>query len=343
MNPSELATLVASGERLGVEFKTELSNKRDNYVCKEVAAFATSNGGHLIIGISDNGEIVGLENARMTQNKLENLINSHVTPTPVVDTRIVHIDKKDVLVCEVAAGTAPFYMYDGRPYVRVGTSSARLSAQGLIDLVRGRPLEEVVRNLEASLSTAHTMASHAMSSPATAIYGQGELATMNYGELIERLFVDIAKAPAMLAIQSKADIANSMASYAVSAPARAIDRQGDLATMDYFTLVSLLVEDSRLFARLYSLEAVVNSRSASPAVSVIGQGELATMNYAGLLARLASEPGFMIKAEQATSLAAGAISAASSANAAAERAMAEVRRLEAELNAALANRAGAYK
>lgn len=254
MNSTEAMILIKSGERMTTEFKVELSSKQDNYICKEVAAFATSNGGVIFIGVSDKGEIIGLDNASKTQNRLEQLIHAHLLPTPRIETYILHIEEKQVVVCEVESGTAPFYMYDGRPYIRIGTTSARLSPEGIIDLVRGRSLELVLRDLESSILAAQSMTSHAMAAPSPAIYGQGDLATMNYSQLIKQIHLDIGTAPVFQALQSSAAVANSMASYALAAPAKSIEGQGDLATMNYDALLQRLAIDLQRSGLLSSLQ-----------------------------------------------------------------------------------------
>ena len=56
---AELPLIAASGERQEVEFKAELP-KQVSDLAKEIAGFATSNPGRILIGIGDDGTIVGL-------------------------------------------------------------------------------------------------------------------------------------------------------------------------------------------------------------------------------------------------------------------------------------------
>jgi len=67
MKPDELKLLIKEGEGLTVEFKERFTNKID----KDIVAFANSKGGHLILGVDDNGKIVG--------EKLINKLKAEIT------------------------------------------------------------------------------------------------------------------------------------------------------------------------------------------------------------------------------------------------------------------------
>ena len=55
MKPEELKLLLKEGEGLTVEFKERYTSKID----KDIVAFANTRGGHLLLGVNDDGEIVG--------------------------------------------------------------------------------------------------------------------------------------------------------------------------------------------------------------------------------------------------------------------------------------------
>lgn len=58
-----LRSLIDSGEGYNVEFKVRVPSKVRE-LTEEIYAFANANGGHLLIGVDDNGKVVGttLEN-----------------------------------------------------------------------------------------------------------------------------------------------------------------------------------------------------------------------------------------------------------------------------------------
>jgi ATP-dependent DNA helicase RecG len=57
--PITLEKLIAQGENRAVEFKS--AQVRQESIAKEIVAFANSQGGVLLLGVEDNGEITGVE------------------------------------------------------------------------------------------------------------------------------------------------------------------------------------------------------------------------------------------------------------------------------------------
>ncbi|WP_407510741.1 helix-turn-helix domain-containing protein [Ralstonia sp. GP101] len=58
----DIPRLAQGGESETVEFKRELP-KQVRDLAKEIAAFASSSGGRLLLGVADDGSIPGVENA----------------------------------------------------------------------------------------------------------------------------------------------------------------------------------------------------------------------------------------------------------------------------------------
>ena len=57
MKYEEIIELVKIGEGYTIEFKESLSNS----IGKEICAFANASGGKIIIGVKDNGQIIGIQ------------------------------------------------------------------------------------------------------------------------------------------------------------------------------------------------------------------------------------------------------------------------------------------
>lgn len=55
MKPSDLKLILKEGEGLGVEFKEQFTAKID----RDIVAFANTNGGKIILGVNDQGQIIG--------------------------------------------------------------------------------------------------------------------------------------------------------------------------------------------------------------------------------------------------------------------------------------------
>ena len=63
MTPEELGQLIRGGENSSVEFKRETVANHD--LAKELAAFLNLQGGTVLLGIDDDGRIVGAECGRL--------------------------------------------------------------------------------------------------------------------------------------------------------------------------------------------------------------------------------------------------------------------------------------
>ena len=53
------------GENTTCDFKESVEHKQPKSWLKSVSAFANSMGGVLVFGVNDNGETIGLDNARL--------------------------------------------------------------------------------------------------------------------------------------------------------------------------------------------------------------------------------------------------------------------------------------
>ena len=121
MTADDANAMIALGENVNVEFKAKLSSTNAKAICKEIAALAATTGGHLFVGVSDDGDIIGLENALEIRDKIERWSADLIIPPPVMNPTIVKVAGVEILVVEVANGTAPLYSFDDRFYIRVGT------------------------------------------------------------------------------------------------------------------------------------------------------------------------------------------------------------------------------
>lgn len=145
--------MAAAGERQDVELKAELPVQvRD--LGKEIAAFATSNDGTILIGVSDAGEIIGIADGdkqgvrAQLLARIEGICANVVRPMVMPKLRFAVIDGAVVLAITVPKGEAPVYYSNNVPYVRQLTSSRPAEPQDVIDLIlewdrarRGEPVE----------------------------------------------------------------------------------------------------------------------------------------------------------------------------------------------------------
>lgn len=130
MDIIELAKL-SEGQTL--EFKRDTSSL--DSILKAVIAFANSAGGIILIGIEDDGSVVGLPDAAKSQEQVANAIAHRIKPQLLPEFSIVEAQQKSVLVIQVEHIPAPFYLTNKGEeqgvFIRLGNST-RLAAKETI-------------------------------------------------------------------------------------------------------------------------------------------------------------------------------------------------------------------
>ena len=117
-----------SGESVQVEYKSDVPTKFRK-LSKEIAAFASTEGGRIYIGISDQGQIIGINNKKEQgwldrfQQNLMNFVYENVKPTPTLSVDELSIRDKMVIQITVEKGPEPMYYLRNVPYVRRLTTS----------------------------------------------------------------------------------------------------------------------------------------------------------------------------------------------------------------------------
>lgn len=132
----EIAMIAAIGETQEVEFKATIPQQVSN-LAKEIAGFATSNAGRIIIGIEDDGTIRGLDHsdraARATlTERIEGLCANAVQPSITPTLKYAVVDDKAVLAIEVPEGSAPVYYSANIPYLRQMTAARPMAPDEVV-------------------------------------------------------------------------------------------------------------------------------------------------------------------------------------------------------------------
>lgn len=111
---------------------------------KEIVAFANTNGGIIYVGVQDNGEIVGLNNADFVMQQISNSLRDTIRPDISMFTKIELLKEESKFFVKliVDQGTKkPYYLSDKglKPtgvYVRSGTSSAPASEDAIRMMIK---------------------------------------------------------------------------------------------------------------------------------------------------------------------------------------------------------------
>lgn len=122
-----LSSLCARGEGQHLEFKVQLPNQGHD-IGKSLAAFASSGGGQLLYGVTDQGEIIGLEAAHFAsaRDEIERRIQGAAREVkPPVSAKVLwaHQDGRAVCVVQIWSGAEALYYSNHRPMIRAGSMS----------------------------------------------------------------------------------------------------------------------------------------------------------------------------------------------------------------------------
>jgi ATP-dependent DNA helicase RecG len=137
----DLPILRARGESQDLEYiETFPQNVRE--LGKEIASFASSNQGTILIGVSDIGDLVGLENAKDPAGRdellrrIEGICSGTIGPSITPIAKFGVEDEKVVMAILVPKGSQPIYYSHYIPYVRHITQSRPAEPHEVIERIR---------------------------------------------------------------------------------------------------------------------------------------------------------------------------------------------------------------
>jgi len=131
MNKEKLLKLVRSGESETAEFK----NSFDREAVESVSAFANMKGGTILIGVSDQGKIKGIQTGKSTLRNWSNRISQSIEPKVAVKTDTVLIEKKRIVIFHVDESRIKPVSCKGRYFKRVGATNRRMSWEDITNMV----------------------------------------------------------------------------------------------------------------------------------------------------------------------------------------------------------------
>jgi hypothetical protein len=153
--PLSIDQMVLNGESNQIEFKSTLrmnlhtgdkDPKMELAVLKTIAGFLNTHGGILMIGVSDDGSVLGIsgdgfENEDKMSLHLVNLVKDRMGPEimPFIHTRFEEYKDNRVMVIESMKVKLPVFVKDGnieRFYIRTGPSTTELSASQTQDYIK---------------------------------------------------------------------------------------------------------------------------------------------------------------------------------------------------------------
>ena len=124
---------------------------------QEVIAFLNyKEGGIIYVGIRKNGQVVGVQDADLTQLKIKDRIKNNIQPSTLglFDVIVETIDNKEVIKVVISSGTEkPYYLRKkGRTpegcYIRVGSSKERMTER-MIDDMYSKRIKNTLKEIDS--------------------------------------------------------------------------------------------------------------------------------------------------------------------------------------------------
>jgi predicted HTH transcriptional regulator len=145
--PEGIRELARKGESSTVEFKIQLPPA--DIIGRELASFANTEGGILLIGVADNGEITGIpgEAVRDAIDRLHK-VSSSMLPYPT-EISCAEIEGKSVVYAVVAKSPkhyGPVLSSRGEAYERQDSATVMLPGSALKGMIRGAAEKVVTKN-----------------------------------------------------------------------------------------------------------------------------------------------------------------------------------------------------
>ena len=133
MTRAELLEMIRNGENSGVEFKRDTIDNRA--MAKEIVAFANLAGGYLLLGVDDDGSIVGVTRANL-EEWVMNACRDKIRPELIPYFEIIKDVEpgKDIAVVHVDRGWSVHHLWHNNHrtyYIRVGSQSREASPEEL--------------------------------------------------------------------------------------------------------------------------------------------------------------------------------------------------------------------
>jgi ATP-dependent DNA helicase RecG len=126
--------LIERGETQSLEFKESLGLKDE--IGETVSAFSNSDGGTVIIGVSNSGGVHGVDIGKNTLEELANYIKRNTDPQVFPSVKILEICGKRVVMVEVEESAEKPVFFKNHAYKRVGKTNQMISSSELRKLAK---------------------------------------------------------------------------------------------------------------------------------------------------------------------------------------------------------------
>jgi len=154
-SPEEVLELINKGENEKLEFKATLrtnlhtgesDREIEKATLKSITAFLNTEGGTLLVGVSDDKRLFGIENDHFQNNDkfnlhFSNLIKEHIGNEflPYLHFELIQIQEKNILKIDCLKSVKPVFLKLHKSeefYMRVGAASVQITGSKLVEYIR---------------------------------------------------------------------------------------------------------------------------------------------------------------------------------------------------------------
>lgn len=145
MSRQDLKNLIQTGESSFLEFKHSVASP--GKIAREMAAFANTKGGTILIGVKDNGEMVGVQGYHEEEFWLNLAATEECIPEISTEIEMMHVGERDILIVRIPeAEKKPVYVKGKKfrqVFVRVEDESV-VASDELVEVLKKNYSDEGV-------------------------------------------------------------------------------------------------------------------------------------------------------------------------------------------------------
>lgn len=130
-----IKNLIDKKEGLRIEFKTEVNKSTIGEI---VTSLLNTEGGDIIIGISENKEVIGVENAEKKSAELQKVLIKDIRPEAPISFQVINYKKKDVILISIWEGSKKPYQFRDTIYFRENDKTKISDANSITNLIAER-------------------------------------------------------------------------------------------------------------------------------------------------------------------------------------------------------------
>lgn len=145
MSRQDLKNLIATGESSFLEFKHQVASPEK--IAREIAAFANTKGGKLLIGVADNGDMIGVESYMEEEFWITQAAEDCCVPKAKISIELMNVGNRDILIVDIPeAEEKPVYVKGKKHrkvYIRREDESI-VASDEIVDILKNGSSEEGV-------------------------------------------------------------------------------------------------------------------------------------------------------------------------------------------------------